>query len=87
MLISSNKYELFGTLRSGYEVTNHYPFGFFLTGLEGGSSEENDLGGHGPARRLEARQSAEGDAVMSPVPGDGGGGGDGSSGRRSVNIY
>ena len=37
---------------------------------------------------LEARQSAEGDTVMSPVPGDGGGGGDGSSGHsRSVTTF
>ena len=55
---------------------------FYFKGLEGGSSEENDVGG---PHSLEARQSAEGDTVMSPVPGDGGGGGDGSSGHgRSV---
>ena len=30
---------------------------------------------------MELRQSAEGDVVTSPVPGDGGGGGDGSSGH------
>ena len=32
---------------------------------------------------METRQSAEGDVVTSPVPGDGGGGGDGSSGHSS----
>lgn len=44
---------------------------FILTGLEGWSSEENSNGG--------LRQSADGDVVVSPVPGDGGGGGDGTS--------
>lgn len=41
----------------------------YFTGLEG-----EDQGG------ITQRQSAEGDVVTSPVPGDGGGGGDGSSG-------
>jgi len=43
---------------------NHY-----FTGLEG----EDQI-------PITQRQSAEGDVVTSPVPGDGGGGGDGSSG-------
>lgn len=47
-----------------------FPF-LVLTGLEGWSSEENGNGG--------LRQSADGDVVVSPVPGDGGGGGDGTS--------
>ncbi|KAL5021745.1 hypothetical protein ScPMuIL_000900 [Solemya velum] len=44
---------------------------FNRPGLEGWSSEENSNGG--------LRQSADGDVVVSPVPGDGGGGGDGTS--------
>ncbi|KAL5022089.1 hypothetical protein ScPMuIL_001244 [Solemya velum] len=48
---------------------------FNRPGLEGWSSEENSNGG--------LRQSADGDVVVSPVPGDGGGGGDGTSSSES----
>ncbi|KAL3863258.1 hypothetical protein ACJMK2_005023, partial [Sinanodonta woodiana] len=47
-------------------------------GLEGVSAQ--DIEGQLP---MDQRQSAEGDVVESPVPGDGGGGGDGSSGSDS----
>ncbi len=47
-----------------------------VTGLEGVSFDDERERGI-----LETRQSAEGDVVTSPVPGDGGGGGDGSSGH------
>ncbi|KAK3588295.1 hypothetical protein CHS0354_014158 [Potamilus streckersoni] len=47
-------------------------------GLEGVSAQDSE--GQLP---MDQRQSAEGDVVESPVPGDGGGGGDGSSGTDS----
>ena len=52
-------------------------------GLEGGSSDENlsvdfSSGDH-EGGGMSLRQSAEGEVVISPVPGDGGGGGDGMS--------
>ncbi|XP_071092273.1 centrosomal protein of 192 kDa-like [Haliotis cracherodii] len=45
-------------------------------GLEGQQDERSQFS-------MMLRQSAEGDVVSSPVPGDGGGGGDGSSGSES----
>ena len=54
---------------------------FSAQGLEGGSSEDNDPPVVTSRRLLEARQSAEGDVMTSPLMGDGGGGGDGSSGH------
>lgn len=44
--------------------------------MEGTSQQESS----GTQMSIAMRQSAEGDVVTSPVPGDGGGGGDGSSG-------
>ncbi|XP_026149203.1 centrosomal protein of 192 kDa isoform X2 [Mastacembelus armatus] len=53
----------------------------FRPGLEGGSSDDESLGGHGgpSLSGIEHRRSAEGQVINPPVTGDGGGG-DGSSG-------
>ena len=49
-------------------------------GLEGGSSDEHDSTlPTSPRQEISLRQSAEGEVVSSPVPGDCGGGGDGMS--------
>jgi len=52
------------SLKNSVKINN------YSAGLEGADN-------HVP---ITQRQSAEGDVVSSPVPGDGGGGGDGSSG-------
>lgn len=49
---------------------------FSMIGVEGTSQQEPT----GTKLSIGMRQSAEGDVVTSPIPGDGGGGGDGSSG-------
>lgn len=57
-------------------LQNYLKIFAFALGVEGTSQQELT----GTQLSIAMRQSAEGDVVTSPIPGDGGGGGDGSSG-------